>query len=177
VLGGLITRETRKIERKVPYLGDVPVLGNLFKYKSTDNKRSELLIILTPHVVRGPEEAERIKRLESARMHWCLEDVYQVHGDAGITRNGGQLIYPDTNPRGLPSPDPVPPKPKDKSGKTPAPPAPGLEAVPPSLPLPELEPAPVPKPGKAPRGAKSAEPPAETPAGANSWPPRMRDEG
>jgi len=172
VLGGLITRETRKIERKVPYLGDVPVLGNLFKYKSTDNQRSELLIVLTPHVVRGPEEADRIKRLESARMHWCLEDVYQVHGDAGITRNGGQVIYPDTNPRGLPGPESVPPKPtaKDKPSKTPTPPAPGLEAIPPSLPLPELEPLP-PKAGKASGNGKSADPTAEKSAGASSWPP------
>jgi len=138
VLGGLITRSTTKTERKVPYLADVPVLGNLFKYHATQNKRTELLIILTPHVVRTPEEAERIKRVESSRMHWCLEDVYQVHGDATLLKNGGQVIYPDSNPRGTPMNDEAVPKPvpKDKSAKE-RPPAPGLEAIPPTLPLPE----------------------------------------
>jgi general secretion pathway protein D len=148
VLGGLINRQTQKIERKVPYLADIPVLGNLFKYKSNQDQRDELLIILTPHVVRGAEETERIKRLESSRMHWCLADVYQIHGDAGLTQNGGQVVYPDSNPRGLPASDtPVKPSKKSKTDKEEAPP--GLEAVPPSLPLPDSSP-PIPvKPSKA----------------------------
>lgn len=138
VLGGLITRTSSKVQRKVPYLADVPVLGNLFKYHLTQNKRTELLIILTPHVVRSPEEAERIKRIESARMNWCLEDVYQIHGDLQLTKNGGQVIYPDTNPRGVPNGETPPPKPL-KNKKPGSEEAPGLEAVPPSLPLPDAD--------------------------------------
>lgn len=143
VLGGLITRTSSKIQRKVPYLADVPVVGNLFKYHLTQNKRTELLIILTPHVVRTPEEAEQIKRIESARMHWCLEDVYQVHGDLGLTKNGGQVIYPDTNPRGVPNGETPPPKPQKKK-KAGSEEAPGLEAIPPTLPLPDASPPPRP---------------------------------
>jgi len=154
VLGGLITRTTSKVERKVPYLADVPVVGNLFKYHLTQNKRTELLIILTPHVVRTPEEAERIKRIESARMHWCLEDVYQVHGDLELGKSGGQVIYPDVNPRGVPQGE-APPKPakKKKSGGESAP---GLEAIPPTLPLPDASPPP--KPTTNASGAKPVVP-------------------
>jgi type II secretory pathway component GspD/PulD (secretin) len=172
VLGGLITRNTAKVERKVPYLGDLPVLGNLFKYSLTQNKRTELLIILTPHVVRTPEEAERIKRIESTRMHWCLEDVYQVHGDAGLSKSGGQVVYPDSNPRGttpgdVGSPKPAPKEKASKEGAT----APGLEAIPPSLPLPEPVPPPPPTPGRVPSRPAPAEPSSKTPPATSQWPP------
>jgi len=102
VLGGLITKDTTAAERKVPYLADVPLLGNLFRYQISQVTRTELLIVLTPHVVTRPEDVERIKRIESARMHWCLEDVQQVHGNGGLSQAGGvaPVIYPDTNPRG-----------------------------------------------------------------------------
>jgi hypothetical protein len=144
----------------------------LFKHNFTQNQRTELLIILTPHVVRTPEEVERIKRIESARMHWCLEDVYQVHGDSGLSKNGGQVIYPDSNPRGTaPGDSPAPkPVPKDKA-KSVEPTAPGLEAIPPSLPLPEPTPPPPPKPGRVPGPSSPPEPPAKTPPVTSQWPP------
>jgi len=171
VLGGLITRNTTKVDRRVPYLGDLPVLGNLFKYSLTQNKRTELLIILTPHVVRTPEEAERIKRIESSRMHWCLEDVQQVHGDAGLSKNGGQVIYPDANPRGTKSSEPVPPKPaqSEKSDHK-EPTAPGLEAIPPSLPLPEPIPAPQPKASQGSGPPAPSESSARMPPASGQWP-------
>ena len=103
LLGGLITKSNTKIDNRVPLLADIPLLGNLFKYDSTAATRHELLIILTPHVVRTPAEAERIKRMESARMSWCLGDVEEVHGEGtGLKQNGGRadVIYPDVNPRG-----------------------------------------------------------------------------
>lgn len=105
VLGGLISKSDAKNERKVPLLADIPVLGNLFRYNYSQRKRTELIIVLTPHVVRSPEDAERIKRMESARMHWCLESVQQIHCDGGLTRadSAGQVVYPDGNPRGVPA--------------------------------------------------------------------------
>jgi len=52
VLGGIMETERRDSERKVPLLGDVPVLGNLFKTKSKINNRDELLIFITPKILR-----------------------------------------------------------------------------------------------------------------------------
>lgn len=116
VLGGLITKSTSKTERKVPLLGDIPVAGMLFRYEASQCRRSELLIVLTPHVVRTQEDAERIKRIESARMHWCLGSVQEIHGEGNLTgaETVGQVIYPAVNPRGVPSskpdglPEPIP---------------------------------------------------------------------
>ena len=103
VLGGLITKGTTKIDRRVPLLADIPLLGVLFRYDSVAATKHELLIILTPHIVRTPEERERIKRMESARMSWCLGDLEEIHGDVtGMKQYGGrsEVIYPDVNPRG-----------------------------------------------------------------------------
>jgi len=52
VLGGIMETERRDTEKKVPLLGDVPVLGNLFKSKSKTNNRDELLIFITPRILR-----------------------------------------------------------------------------------------------------------------------------
>jgi type IV pilus assembly protein PilQ len=52
VLGGIMETERRDSIKKVPLLGDVPVLGNLFKSKSKTNNRDELLIFITPRILR-----------------------------------------------------------------------------------------------------------------------------
>ena len=52
VLGGILTTERRESEKKVPGLGDVPVLGHLFKSNSKVNNKGELLIFVTPKILR-----------------------------------------------------------------------------------------------------------------------------
>ncbi|HEY4213060.1 MAG TPA: type IV pilus secretin PilQ [Steroidobacteraceae bacterium] len=52
VLGGILTVERRDDETKVPYLGDIPVLGHLFKSTTKTNNKDELLIFVTPKIVR-----------------------------------------------------------------------------------------------------------------------------
>ena len=51
VLGGIFTQEQREDVKKVPLLGDVPVVGNLFKNKAKTSSKTELLIFITPKVV------------------------------------------------------------------------------------------------------------------------------
>jgi type IV pilus assembly protein PilQ len=51
VLGGILQTEHRVDETKVPYLGDVPVLGNLFKTTTRKNDKDELLIFVTPKIL------------------------------------------------------------------------------------------------------------------------------
>ena len=51
VIGGIFTQDEREDISKVPLLGDVPILGNLFKNKSRTSIKTELLIFLTPKVV------------------------------------------------------------------------------------------------------------------------------
>jgi type IV pilus assembly protein PilQ len=52
VLGGILETERRDSEKKVPLLGDVPVLGHLFKSNSTTDNKRELLIFVTPRILR-----------------------------------------------------------------------------------------------------------------------------
>ncbi len=60
IIGGLITSRENAGENKVPLAGDVPILGNLFRATTRQNTKTELLMILTPHVVRTPEEARAL---------------------------------------------------------------------------------------------------------------------
>ena len=52
VLGGILTTNSSNVTNKVPWLGDIPVLGNLFKNTDRTNKKDELLIFVTPKIVR-----------------------------------------------------------------------------------------------------------------------------
>jgi type IV pilus assembly protein PilQ len=52
VLGGVLETQHRDDQTKVPYLGDIPVLGNLFKTTTKRNNKDELLIFVTPKIVR-----------------------------------------------------------------------------------------------------------------------------
>ena len=51
VIGGIYQETESDGTTKVPLLGDVPVLGNLFKKKSRESRRTELLIFLTPKII------------------------------------------------------------------------------------------------------------------------------
>jgi general secretion pathway protein D len=58
VLGGLIQREDQKVKRGIPWLSRIPLIGWLFGWESTVKKGSEILMILTPHVVDTREETD-----------------------------------------------------------------------------------------------------------------------
>lgn len=51
VLGGILEREKREDTSKVPYLGDLPAVGNLFKRRSRSDQKQELLIFVTPKIL------------------------------------------------------------------------------------------------------------------------------
>lgn len=84
MLGGMISSTKEKISRGVPYLSDIPVVGWLFRYDKDTETRKELLIVMTPRIVEGEEDVERIKRTEAAKMSWCLTDAIAIHGDMGL---------------------------------------------------------------------------------------------
>lgn len=51
VIGGVLRTKEGKLERKVPLLHSIPVLGNLFKYSAETKDKTEILIFVTPHIV------------------------------------------------------------------------------------------------------------------------------
>ena len=139
VFAGLITKRNDLRLRRVPYLADVPVLGKLFEFESNFERRTELLIVMTPHIVRDDADIERIKLEESSRMSWCLADVVNVGGDWGLQggncafcENEAPLIFPDVHPAGVPVP--AVPHVHSHSSTDPAAPASG-PGVPQTLPV------------------------------------------
>jgi general secretion pathway protein D len=77
VLGGLIKEDKNVTETKVPFLGDIPFLGHLFKNKTNNKKRDELIIFIRPTVMRtdaqAVAEAHRRARLLKAGEELELE--------------------------------------------------------------------------------------------------------
>lgn len=57
-LGGIIEQKDEKTVRKVPLLGDIPYLGNLFKSTSIASKRTELIMLITPYIASTAEDAD-----------------------------------------------------------------------------------------------------------------------
>lgn len=177
ILGGLITRDQTETTRRVPYLGDIPVLGRLFRFDSTDIQRTELLIIMTPYVMRTDEHVAWLNMRESERMHWCLADVYNVHGqgsqftssqDPGIST---PVIFPDVTPapEGLVAPEIVPPGTMQPNGfnTMPGDPnyVPGLPPVSPdAIPPSDFQPGSLPTPGTGPGSSSRRNSQEPTPA-------------
>jgi general secretion pathway protein D len=68
VIGGLLADTVRVDERGVPFLKDVPVLGNLFKRDDTRRVKTNLLVFLTPHVIASDRQMADNSLRERARM-------------------------------------------------------------------------------------------------------------
>ncbi|GMT41816.1 MAG: type II secretion system protein GspD [bacterium] len=71
VIGGLIKNGTQESIKKVPFLGDIPILGWLFKSKEKIHTRTNLFIFLTPHIINNYED---IKKVTDDRT-WIMKDL------------------------------------------------------------------------------------------------------
>ena len=60
VLGGLIQDSKTESRTQVPILGDLPLIGNAFKQKGNTIGKTELVIMITPHVMRSVSEARQV---------------------------------------------------------------------------------------------------------------------
>ena len=67
IIGGLMQNSKSTTDSKVPILGDIPLLGNLFKHKIKSDSKTELLIFLTPHVVQTPQQLAGLTGNESRK--------------------------------------------------------------------------------------------------------------
>ena len=80
VIGGLMRETTSKSEQKIPLLGDIPVLGFLFRQQKDEKKKSNLLLILTPYIVREQADLRKIfERKMQERQEFI--DRYFVFGN------------------------------------------------------------------------------------------------
>ena len=107
-LAGLFRKDTSNTTNAVPFLGDLPILGRLFSKKATTDTATDLVLTLTPHIIRIPDVTAE-----------DLEPVY-VGTDANISFQGSPRVEsPATTgpfdfgrreppaPRGAPVPQPV----------------------------------------------------------------------
>jgi type II secretion system protein D len=67
ILGGLIQNSKSVTDTKIPFLGDIPLLGNLFKRTQKSDSQTELIIFLTPYIVEKPSELAALTTKERAR--------------------------------------------------------------------------------------------------------------
>ncbi len=89
VIGGMIGQDTTQGEYKVPVLGDIPVLGWLFKSHSNSQEKTNLYIFITPHIVENPAELADIYHKKRAKM----EDLHKVPGDTA-----DEFFHPKADP-------------------------------------------------------------------------------
>ncbi len=77
LIGGLMRHNKGTEESKVPLLGDIPVLGELFKNRSVYDERSELVILLRPVIVGGDTWRQEIKKSSDLLEKWYPEEGTQ----------------------------------------------------------------------------------------------------
>ncbi|HEY3445705.1 MAG TPA: type II secretion system secretin GspD [Myxococcales bacterium] len=151
VIGGLIQERTVKSVQKVPLLGDIPVLGWLFRDNGITKQRTNLLLFLTPYIIRDQADFQRIferklkERQEFVEQFYGRQAGYKVPID--YNRKAGPLAKMfhtmeteakkyENGGSGLPSEKLFKPKgdsPKDKGPTNPPPPS-DLKSTPPGEP-------------------------------------------
>ena len=110
VLGGLIQDSENLTQNKIPLLGDIPILGNLFRSNDRIAGRTELIVFLTPRIVRNAADARDVSEELRSRMRSLRPAGYTqppaVNDDRPITLPGDPTLE-GTAPR--PAPAPLPP--------------------------------------------------------------------
>lgn len=83
VLGGLMEDQVNHVKSKVPILGDIPILGWLFRQSRSTTTKSNLLVFITPHVIRDPSDfSEVLKRKIDQRNRFVNENFGKKQREA-----------------------------------------------------------------------------------------------
>ncbi len=77
IVGGLMGMTALKTNHKVPFLGDLPYIGNLFRYRVITHKKTDLIIEITPHIL-----VDEYTYIEKSKDIIGCEDRYEESGDA-----------------------------------------------------------------------------------------------
>jgi general secretion pathway protein D len=81
ILGGFISASRSKDHSGVPWLMDLPVLGNLFKSSSLQNTRTELIVLMRPTVLRTPQIAARVATEQRNKMAAVKQAELEIRKD------------------------------------------------------------------------------------------------
>jgi hypothetical protein len=136
----MITKEDTVQERKIPMIGDIPIIGNAFRYDFKETKRTELIIFLTPRIIHNDEEAEMFKEIEIGRLNFIESDAERVYGPLHAVP-AAEIGKPDPH-YGFPAKPAVPSR--KRGTEPPPPPEPSLppgtaDASPDAIPMPRFD--------------------------------------
>jgi general secretion pathway protein D len=129
VLGGLIEEQLQDGTEKVPGLGDIPIVGNLFKYQTRHNVKTNLMVFLRPTVIRNAEQSNSVV----ADRYDYIRNVQSASQPASNILPGFSAPVMPPLENGSPSGPPLLNlAPLNRSGAQPIPPAPVTPAPPPN---------------------------------------------
>jgi len=86
VIGGLISNSKSSNVSKVPFLGDIPILGQLFKSTAKSDAKTELLMFLTPHIVESPAQIGRLTTPEMGQAPLITNSISEQELDRFLDR-------------------------------------------------------------------------------------------
>jgi general secretion pathway protein D len=143
VLGGLMSDTVTQSEDRVPGLGAIPILGNLFKSRSGSRQKKNLMVFIRPSILRDADATESTSEAKYNEVRRSQQDINGGH----VTLLPGQKqpVVPAI-PAGIALPPPPPPSETNEQGATPNPPAPQF-----TVPLPQPKPPETANPAPAPR--------------------------
>lgn len=97
VLGGMMRNTVTSRTKKLPILGDIPILGELFRSRSRQDVKTELLVFLTPRVVQSPEQAARLRSDQARQL--SPEGQRKLDSAMGAGRPARQPGAPKCGPK------------------------------------------------------------------------------
>ncbi|MEO8069813.1 MAG: hypothetical protein ABI652_00295 [Acidobacteriota bacterium] len=121
ILAGLIRDDERWERETIPGVGDIPLLGRLFGRNHKEASQTDVVLMLTPHIIRGLDLSE--EDLRPLRM--------PREGTGGIIFESPAIFPPGAVPVPVPNPVPNPPAPASPQGPV-VPPPPAIPRIPPS---------------------------------------------
>jgi general secretion pathway protein D len=146
VLGGLIEDNSVKGENRVPYLGNIPLIGLLFKTRNATSTKNNLILFIRPKILRDPAQAA---------FETDLKYNYMIDQQKDLNRREALPLLPGV-PRGkleaLPPPKPGDPTPAGGSA------APAGTPVKPGVAAPDAAAAPAPQPSPPPSAVPPGQP-------------------
>ncbi|GAB7028189.1 type II secretion system secretin GspD [Geotalea toluenoxydans] len=90
VIGGLIQDQDQETISKIPFLGDIPVLGWLFKTKSLKRTKTNLLIVLTPYIIKDSVDMGKVSEMQKNRFSEQLKSDKPIDFDKELKVKANQ---------------------------------------------------------------------------------------
>ncbi len=85
VIGGLIRNRVTHVESKIPLLGDIPLLGALFRTNNDSIQKSNLILILTPYIIRDTKDLRRVFEQKMRERQEFLDRYFVFNPDQNYT--------------------------------------------------------------------------------------------